>query len=201
MLMRFGVFFLLAVVAAARRAGPIAQAKSEVTEPKLPVVEKMPCLAKGRAHWAIRSGSPIYSSWQSRRAQIGRLTAGQTVDVIAGINITREPDRIVVTRAKPDIGLKPGDIILRYEIFGEGEANIWANGACHKGYSLGTTTETDGTGCGAKNACDSKVVANGVKEQWVQVRTASGLTGWVLASKVTHGVFWDSGVFGQLCAG
>jgi hypothetical protein len=199
--MRLGVFFLLAAVAGARQAGPTARAKSEVSEPKLPIVEKVPCLAKSRAHWVIQSGSPIYSSWQGRRIQIGRLTAGQKVDVIAGINITREPDRIAVTEAKPDIGVKPGDVILRYEILGEGEANIWANGVWYKAYNLWTATETDGSGCGAKSVCDSKVVKNGVSERWVQVKTASGLTGWVLNSKVTHGVLWDSGVFGQLCAG
>jgi hypothetical protein len=67
MRMRFGALFLLAAVAGARQAGTTARANSEVSEPRLPIVEKVPCLAKGRAHWVIQSGSPIYSSWQSNR--------------------------------------------------------------------------------------------------------------------------------------
>jgi hypothetical protein len=196
-----GLFLLMTTVATAQQSQPARSTNSEIAEPNLPIVEEQPCLANGRLDWAIKSGSPIYSSWQTQRTQIGRLTARQKVSVLAGIDITRQPDRIVVTKAKPDIGLQPGDIILRYEVLGEGHANIWTRGVWHKGYDLWTTMETDGTGCGAKDACDSKVIENGITEQWVQVKTASGLTGWVLNSKFTRGVYWDSHVFGQLCAG
>ena len=119
--------------------------------------------------------------------------------VLGGINITRQPDRLVVTKAKPDIGLQPGDIIVRYELLGEGHANIWAKGVWHKGYDLWRAVETDGTGCRAEE-CDSKVIENGISERWVQVKTDS-IIGWVLESKITRGVLWDSHVFGQLCGG
>ena len=143
----------------------------------------------------------MYSTWQPRRIQTGRLKAGQKIAVLGGINIARQPTRILVTKPKPDIGLQPGDVILRYQVLGEGQADIWTKGAFHEGYDLWTAIETDGSGCRAIDACDSKVIENGVIEQWVQIKTEGGLTGWVLDRKNTRGVFWDSGVFGQLCAG
>jgi hypothetical protein len=197
---RLGLLLLMTTVATAQQSHPARSTNSESAEPKLPIVEEQPCLANGRLDWAIKSGSPIYSSWRTQRTQIGRLTARQKVSVLAGINITRRPDRIVVTKAKPDIGLQPGDIILRYEVR-EGHANIWARGVWHKGYDLWTAVERDGTGCRANDACDSKVIENGITERWVQVKTDTGLTGWVLDSKITRGVYWDSHVFSQLCAG
>lgn len=189
-----GVFLLFATL-------PAAQTDRDTSDPKLPVIEEQPCLANGRRNWPIESGSPIFSSWQPQHTQIGKLRAGEKVTVLGGITLTRQPDKLIVTKAKPDIGLKPGDIMLRYDIFGEGDANIWANGIWHKGYNLWTAVETDGTGCRAIDACDCKVIENGVMERWVQVKTVTGITGWVLEFKATHGVFWDSHVFGQLCAG
>ena len=193
-LARLGMVLLLPTLAA-------AQNKPDTAKPQLPIVEEQPCLANGRVGWPIESGSPMYSSWQPQRTQIGRPRASEKVTVLGGINITRQPDKLIVTKPKPDIGLKPGDFILRYDIFGEGDADIWANGVWHKGYNLWTAMETDGTGCRAVDACDSKVIQNGIMERWVQVKTVTGVTGWVLESKVTHGVYWESHVFGQLCAG
>lgn len=145
---RLGVVLLLATLAA-------AQTNSDNSEPKLPVVEEQSCLANGRTNWPIASGSPIYSSWRPQRTQLGRLRAGEKVTVLGGITITRQPDKLAVTKPKPDIGAKPGDIILRYDIFGEGNANIWANGVWHKGYNLWTAMETDGTGCRAVDVAAS----------------------------------------------
>jgi hypothetical protein len=191
---RLGVVLLLATLAA-------AQTHSDTSEPKLPVTEEQSCLVNGRTDWPIESGSPIYSSWRSQRTQLGRLREGEKVTVLGGITITRQPDKLAVTKPKPDIGVKPCDVILRYDTFGEGNANIWANGVWHKGYKLWTAVETDGTGCRAIDACDSKVVENGIMERWVQVKNVTGITGWVLESKLTHGVYRDSHVFGELCAG
>jgi hypothetical protein len=201
MRMRLGKLLLLATVVTAQQSQPIKPTNSEISEPKLPVVEEKPCLAKGRVDWPIKRGSPIYSSWRDQRTQIGRLMARERVTVLSGIDITRLPDRILVTKPKSDIDLKPGDIILRYQVLGEGDANIWAKGIWHREYSLWTAIERNGSGCGAIDACDSKVIEDAIMELWVQVKTSTGLTGWVLDHKITRGVFWDSGVFGQLCAG
>jgi hypothetical protein len=202
--MRLDIFLLLATIATAQQTPPSTSTDSTIPEPKLPVIEYDACPGKGRIvpNWKISRNSPVYSSWQDQRTQTGTLKAGEKVTVFAGVNVIREPDRILVTRPFPDIYLKPGDIILRYGYLGEGFANIWAKGVGHKEYDLGRTTEKDGkAGCQAQDECNSKVIEEGIKERWVQVKTSDGHTGWVLASKVTRGTFWDGGNFDSLCAG
>jgi len=159
----------------------------------------MPCLAGRRPDWIVKKGAPVYSSWRNDRTKIGKLTSRQKLVVLAGIDIVRQPDKILVTKGKPDLGLNPGDTILRYQIFGEGEASIWAKGNWYDRYSLWSTIESNG--CAVSDGCDSLVIENGIREQWIQIETETGLTGWVLDRKFTRGVLWDSGVFGQLCAG
>lgn len=200
---RLGVFLLLATTAAGQQIQPNTSANSG-SQPKLPVIEYDTCLGKDRVHpdWKILAGSPVYSSWQPGRTQVGALRSGERVTVVGGAKITREPDRILVTKPFSDLDLKPGEIILRYAYFAEGEANIWAKGVWHQRYNLWTTTEKDGrSGCLAQDACTSRVIEDGIHEMWVQVKTSAGLTGWVLDSKSTRGLFQDSGVFGQICAG
>jgi hypothetical protein len=201
---RLGIFLLLATIATSRQTPPGTSTDSTISEPKLPVIEYDACPGKGRIvpNWKISRNSPVYSSWQDQRTQTGALKAGEKVTVLAGANVIREPDRILVTRPFPDIYLKPGDIVLRYGYLGEGVANVWAKGVWHKDFDLGRTTEKDGkAGCLAQDECNSKVIEEGIKEQWVQVKTSGGHTGWELASKVTRAVFWDSGNFDSLCAG
>jgi hypothetical protein len=201
---RLGMFLLLATIAMAQQTPPATSTNSSIPEPKLPVIEYDACPGKGRIvpNWRIKRNSPVYSSWQGQRAQTGTLKRGEKVTVLAGVNVTQKPDRILVTRSFPDIGLEPGDFILRYEQLAEGEANMWANGVWHQAYDLSRTTSKDGrTGCLAQDRCNSKVIEDGTMERWVQVKTSSGNSGWVLAFKVTSGVFWDSGNFDSLCAG
>jgi hypothetical protein len=204
MQIRLGIFLLLAVIATPQKTPPSTSTDSTISEPKLPVIEYDACPGKGRVvpNWKISRNSPVYSSWEDQRTQTGRLKAGEKTTVLAGVNVTREPDRISVTRPFPDIYLKPGDIILRYEYLGEGVANIWAKGVWHKEYDLVRTTEKDGkTGCLAGDYCNSKVIEEGIKERWVQVKTSSGRTGWVLAFKVTRAAIWNNRNFDNLCAG
>jgi hypothetical protein len=199
-----GMFLLLATIATAQQTPPVTSTNSSISEPQLPVIEYDACPGKGRIvpNWKIKRNSPVYSSWQVRRTQTGTLKVGEKVTVLAGVNVTRKPDRILVTRSLSDIGLEPGDIILRYEQLAEGEANMWAKGVWHQAYDLSRTTSKDGkTGCLAQDRCNSKVIEDGTMEQWVQVKTSSGQTGWVLVFKVTRGVFWTGGNFGSLCAG
>jgi hypothetical protein len=198
---RIGALFLLISTVPTGQRTPLP-AQPSVGEPKLPVIDYDACPGKRRIvpNWKISHTSPIYSSWEDNRSQIGSLKMGEKVTVLAGVNITRRPDRILVTRSKPDLSLIPGDIVLRYDTFAEGDANIWAKGTWHEKYDLWTAVETDGTGCRA-DVCDSKVVENGIKEWWVQVKTSTGQMGWVLSHKATRGVFSDSGNFDNLCAG
>lgn len=44
-----------------------------------------------------------------------------------------------------------------------------------------------------------EITKNGVKEWWVQVKTSSGLTGWICAGKLTGGRSWGDPNFADLC--
>jgi len=199
MRMRLGLSLLLATIATAQQTPKVTS-----TEPKLPVIDDKACPGKGRIvpNWKIKRNSALYSSWQDRRSQTGTLKAGEKVTVLTGVHISREPDKILVTKPMPALNLKPGDIILRYESLGEGSANFWAKGVWYKDGNLWTTIEKDGKGgCGAVELCDSKVIEDGIHERWVQVKTSTGQMGWALFFKDTHGAYWDSGNFDSLCAG
>jgi len=171
-------------------------------EPKLPVINYDACPGRSRKvpHWKIERKAPIYSSWNVRRVVIGTANAGDEVTVISGVTVTIKPDRVSVTRPIPDLSLKPGETFLRYDTFGEGDANIWSHGVWHKDIDMSRTTEKDGSGCG-NTECNSMVIENGTRERWVQVKTRAGATAWMLDWKSTHDSFLDSGNFANLCAG
>jgi hypothetical protein len=199
MWMLLGFFLLLTTVATAQQTPTIT-----TTEPKLPVIDDKACPGKGRIvpNWKIERSSPLYSSWRDRRNQTGNLKAGEKVTVLAGVHVTREPDKIQVTKPMPGLNLKPGDIILRYESLGEGSANFWAKGVWYEEGNLWKTIEKDGKGgCGAIDVCDSKVIEDGIHERWVLVKTSTGQTGWALDFKETRGAYWQSSNFASLCAG
>jgi hypothetical protein len=54
-------------------------------------------------------------------------------------------------------------------------------------------------GFGDKSECTFAISKRGVQEWWVQVKTSSGLTGWVLASKNVRDKSWSDSNFGNLC--
>ncbi len=192
--------FLIFLVFTALFVGAQTRQNTKSTEPTLPIVNEAMCPGHGRivADWELQSRQPIYSTWKSNRTKLGDLVPKEKVTVLEGVSITQVPDRVVVTRSIPDLALKPGDIILRYDTMGE-VANIWSKGIWHHQYDLWRTVDSDGSGCGAVDTCDSHVVKDGVKEWWIRVRTRAGITGWTVDSKTTNGAFWTSGNFGNLC--
>jgi hypothetical protein len=191
--LQFPVFLLLVTVAIAQD-GQLG--RKNMPKPKLPVVEATSCLVNGRTNWPIRAGSPMYSTWESRRTRTGVLRAKDRVTILGGLTITREPGKVLVSRSIPGTDLKAGDIIFVYQYMAEGFANTWANGVWCDGCSI-----ADAIMCRKLETCDSKLTEDGIFEDWVQVQTGAGLTGWVLVFKNTGGVIYRNDVFGQLCAG
>ena len=149
-------------------------------EPALPVIDLDACPFEGCTFgkWKVKKDSTMFSSWRDERTEIARLKAGDDVTGVTGVHITRKPDRILVKQALPELGLTPGDIVLRYMYLGEGFANLWFNGAWHKQQDATFITEKDGESC--LKDCSAMVTEEGVKQWWVQVKTADGKTGWVL---------------------
>lgn len=147
-------------------------------EPPLPVIDTNACPFEGCTFrkWPAIKDAAIFSSWKKDRKQIAIVRKGQIVTGLTGVHITLEPDRAKVLKPIPDLGVKPGDIILRYMYEGEGYANIWTNGKWHKDYDCSFLKEKDGSGC--TRDCSAVVVSDGRKEWWVQVKTQQEATGW-----------------------
>lgn len=180
---------MLAALAAAQ-----SSSLSSIPEPKLPVVERDACPRAVVFHVKLEKDVRMYSSWQEKRALVGTLKAGDKVTVLAGINIIREPDRAVVThplvhtvvtqllvQAPPS--LKPGDVILRYGLNKYDYWNLWGKGAWFTEYIDQVVEKSASCDFPDERACYVKIIEYGLKEWWLQVKTRSGRTGWVLATE------------------
>ena len=130
--------------------------------------------------WKVIKSSTVYSSWGDSRILIGKLKVGEHVVGLTGVHVTLTPDRVLVKHSIPDLGLNPGDVILRYMYLGEGHANIWVKGSWYKNEDCTFITEKNRSGC--LRDCSAIVTQVGVKEWWVKVKLKDGRIGWVLSS-------------------
>src|SRR5580704_9140864 len=149
--------------------GQVARDKSTAA-PSLPVVDKNACPFEGCSFrkWVVLTGSTIFSSWHEGRNPVAKLKKGDVVTGLTGVHITYEPDRIRVLKSIPELHLQPGDIVLQYMYHGEGCWDIWSNGEWKKEYGCSFITEEN-----------AKVISEGKKAWWVQLKTAEGSIGWI----------------------
>jgi hypothetical protein len=159
-------------------AGQAPPNKSTAQEPALPVVDYNACPFEGCTFrkWVVAHDSSIFSSWKDDRKPVSRLKKGEVVTGLTGVHITYEPDRVKVSQRIPELGLQPGDIVLRYMYHGEGFADIWAKGQWKKEYDCSFITEKDGSGC--LRDCPAKVISEGKRTWWVRLKTSQGSIGW-----------------------
>lgn len=200
---RLGAFILLATLAATQQTAPSKSAESIVREPKLPVIDHDDaCPAKGHIvpHVKIERDDKVYSSWQDKRVLVGTLKAGEEVTVLAGVNIVREPDMVLVVQPKLYLPLKPGDVILRYGHDRDWDWRFWAKGVWFTERIDQVLEKNTPCDLPDKSGCDDTVIKNGVKEWWVQVKRRNGHSGWVLAAKIAHDKSWINRAFDGLCA-
>lgn len=180
--------FLLMAVLAFWQERPACAEEPRGTEPALPLVDYNACPFEGCTfrEWKVTKASTMYSSWQQERKELRKLQLGDTVTGLTGVHITFRPDRILVKQAMADLGLQPGDVILRYMYLGEGFANVWFRGAWHKEFDCTFITEKNGGGC--LRDCSAVVTEEGKKEWWVKIKTSTGQTGWVLVDENFEGM-------------
>ena len=155
--------------------------KSTTPEPSLPVIDYNACPFEGCTFrkWIVTKDLALYSTWKKGRKPVTTVKSGQVVTGLTGVHITYEPDRVQVLQPLPELQLQAGDIILRYMYRGEGFADIWAKGQWRREYDCTFITEKDNAGC--LRDCAAKVISEGRKDWWVQVKTSEGLIGWAKA--------------------
>jgi hypothetical protein len=150
--------------------------------PKLPKIDEKasPFECCTFRQWTVNRPSVLYNTWRAGRKRIAGLAKGQKVEGLDGVHVTFSPDRVRVIRDVPEAGMKAGDEALRYMYHGEAFAQFWSKGQYYD--SLGLSIRGDGSQSGdCFGECDSELILRGKKEWWVQVRTDTGASGWVLA--------------------
>jgi hypothetical protein len=177
---------------------------SNTPKPKLPVVDFDACPGKGQTVSGVKISQAvkIYSSWQPGQKSIGTLRAGEKVTIVSGANVIREPGKATIKYVGPDDppSLKVGDEALVYGLEANENVVVWSNGTWF-GVWIEAVAEkgqcgfTSGFGPGG---CSLDIVDDGTGEWWVQAKTSSGLSGWVLASKYEGGKRWN-GNFSDVC--
>jgi len=120
--------------------------------------------------------------------------------VLSGANIIREPDRVFVTQPLVQPSLKPGDVILRYGLNASDYWNFWAKGVWFTEYIDQVVEKNSPCEWPDERACYVKVIQNGAKERWLQVKTRNGRTVWVLASKYADIKDLGNTAFDGVCA-
>ncbi len=209
MAIRVGAFLLLAAMASAQTTYTKTDEPSP-NEPKLPVVDSKACPGPSRrvdgvtepVAVRIQKTEPMYSTWEEKRTAVATLKVGEEVKVWAGVNVVREPNKArVLQPSEPDEKpvLKPGDEILNYGFRGDGNYVFWAQGVWFTEYYENEGDLKGACGFADKSLCTFAFFKKGVQEWWVQVKTNSGVTGWVLASKQTRDKTWSDANFGDLC--
>ena len=146
--------------------------------PLLPVIDYNACPFEGCTFrkWIVTHDSEIFSTWKLPRNPVASLRTGEVVTGLTGVHITYSPDRVEVLSAIPELGVQPGDVILRYMYRGEGFADIWAKGQWHRQYDCTFIAEKSEGGC--LRDCAAKVISEGRKNWWVRLRTSQGSVGW-----------------------
>jgi hypothetical protein len=202
--LRFIAILMLTSLAGGQAASNPKIGQSNTPKPELPVVDEYACPGKGKRvpNVKISQDDRIYPSWQGNEKSVGTLKAGEQVTVLAGVNVTREPDRAVIKYVSADSSplLKAGDIALGYGLDADENIVFWSNGVWFGEWieavaEKGQCGFTSGFGLGG---CEIDIVNDGISEWWVQIKTRKGLTGWVLAHKRTRDKNWW-GNFADLC--
>lgn len=180
-------------------------ASGDIRAPELPVIDHKACPGDGRivSGWKIERDDRMYSSFEDKRTVVGKLKAGEEVTVLGGANVVREPDTAIIKYVGPSeytASLKVGDVALGYGVEADANVLFWAKGTWFREWieTVAYKGECGFTSGFGRGGCVINIVRHGISEWWVQVKTSSGLTGWVLAEKFNGDEGW-SGNFSDLC--
>lgn len=146
--------------------------------PQLPVITRNALPGEGWATGKSRLHGPavVFDSWKPGRHRMTTVPAGNTVLLLAGLNVVHQPDIVVVTSPIPQLQLSAGDTLLRYAYEGEGVADFWAKGRWYRKLDGSFIKNADGSGC--QSNCKARVVRTGVKTWWFHIRLPDGRSGW-----------------------
>jgi hypothetical protein len=191
------VLLLLTFVARGQEVSAPEVGLSNTQTPKLPVIDDKACPGRGQPvpNVELTQDYKVYSSWQDKRREIGRLKAGESVTVLDGVNVVREPDKAVIKYVGPDeesLSLKVGEAALGYGIEADANDIFWAKGIWFAEWDEAVAEKghcgfTSGFSLGG---CTIDIVEYGKRDWWVRIKNKIGFTGWVLAAKFDGDKHW-----------
>ena len=129
----------------------------------------------------LRGQAVIFDTWRATRHRLAALGAGTTVTLLSGLCEVSKPDLITVTSAISELLLNPGDSLLRYTEYGEGNADFWVNGRWYSDADGAFIREAEGAGC--QSLCKARVTEPGRKKWWFRVRLGDRRVGWTDAAE------------------
>lgn len=150
--------------------------------PSLPAIAQDVLPGEGWAPgtYKLRGQAVIFDTWRPLRRRLTVLDAGTLVTMLSGLCEVNKPDLVTITSPIPELQLNPGDSLLRYTYYGEGNADFWAKGRWYSNADGAFITEAEGTGC--QSQCKARVTEPGRKVWWFRVRLTDHRVGWTDAA-------------------
>jgi hypothetical protein len=133
--------------------------------------------------WTADDDIPVHKSRSDKSEIEFRLRRGEAVDGVNGVVVTEKPGVVRIDKAvqdgyingteKPQLSLKPGDVVYLLSPLGEGFFLFWYQGKVYQsGLALAAMPGVDGR--------EAKMT------WWKLVRNKSGKSGWTESNKFTN---------------
>ena len=130
--------------------------------------------------WAADADIPVHQERSDQSRVLFRLRAGERVDALTGVVVTRHPAAIRIDRPvrdgyskngdRPLLSLNRGDVVYILAPLGEGSYLFWYQGKVYRsGIDLAAMPGVEGKGM--------------TLTWWKQVRNQSGKTGWTKSER------------------
>ncbi|HEU4373182.1 MAG TPA: hypothetical protein VFS02_06825 [Telluria sp.] len=133
--------------------------------------------------WTAADDIPVHERRSDQSAVVFRLHPGDAVDGLDGVVVTERPGAVRINSAvndgyingndKPQLALKPGDVVYMLSPLGEGFFLFWYQGKVYRsGIGLAAMPGVDGS--------EAKMT------WWKLVKNKAGQRGWTVSNKFTH---------------
>jgi hypothetical protein len=169
-----------------------ATAGQQPDGPPVPYEDAGACPFEGCVYreWRANSEVEVHTDRRKDSPVAFRLAKGEKVQAVTGVVVTIKAGRVQYDRpqrlqtSSGPIDILPGQTLYLLAYQGEGFTKAWFSGRFYKDVDVSALTWADGQcGWGDKSKCSGREVEKSQTEWWVQVRRASGQTGWTLETK------------------
>lgn len=131
--------------------------------------------------WTVEADTDVRTDRKDSAPVVFRLRAGDQVDGLTGVVITRKLGKAIVRKPMTiephEIKLDPGAIIYIVNYVGEGAWNIWVRGHLYQAEISGKDQVCVGSRR-EPTICAVQIIEEPDTEWWAKVRNRAGKEGW-----------------------